>query len=126
MAEAFREPAEKKQLGMFNRPTKRRRAGRAPEEWVDWRGVAVFLGLLTLAVLYLLLLNHVRAEVVQLGYELHDLQYKADTLEVEVGNLNRARQSLRSPERLQQLARDLRLDKPKPEQVVVVHDRPTN
>jgi len=123
MAEVFRERAAEKRFGLVPPPKKRRRRGRTAEEWVDWRGVAVFLGLLTVAVGYLLLLNHVRAEVVQLGYELHDLQFKADTLEVEVGNLHRTRQSLRSPERLQQLAAQLKLDKPKPEQMVVIDDR---
>jgi cell division protein FtsL len=126
MAEAYRERSAEQRPDFAPRPKKRRRAGRSPEEWVDWRSVLVFLGLLTLTVLYLLLLTNVRAEVVQLGYELHDLQYKADTLEVEAGNLNRTRQSLRSPQHLTELAADLRLAKPKPAQVVVIHDRPTH
>ncbi len=126
MAEAFRETPFERRPDSLHAPKKRRRAGRSPEEWVDWRSVALFLGLLTLTVLYMLVLTNVRAEVVQLGYELHDLQYKADSLEVEVGNLSRARQGLRSPERLQQLATDLKLAKPKPEQLVVVHEHPAN
>ncbi|HPM76736.1 MAG TPA: cell division protein FtsL [bacterium] len=105
---------------------RRRQATRSLDEWIGWSGVALFFLVLAVVVAYALLLTHTRGEVVQLGY---DIRLQSDSILVlqrEVNQLQLERLKLRSPERLQQMAGELGLTKPLPEQVKVINDQPAD
>lgn len=123
MAEPARTTSARSRRSIQRKVNRKKQSSRSLEDWVGWSGVALFLVGLCLVVLYALVLTHIRGEVVQLGYEIRNLADRTDTLQLEVNEHRLKRQELRSPERLQKLAGRLKLEKPSPDQIVVINDR---
>ncbi len=90
------------------------------DNWLGWTGVLVAVGVLVAAVVYTVYLIHVRGEVFQLGREISQRNEQVRGLEMEVEDVRLRWQELDNPKRLEKLAVDLKLAKPKPEQVVVL------
>lgn len=100
---------------------RRRQATRSLDEWIGWNGVAMFFLVLLLVVSYALLLTHTRREVVQLGGDIWAQSDSVLKLQKKVKQLQLERLQLRSPERLEYMAGELKLTKPRPDQVKVIN-----
>jgi hypothetical protein len=114
-------------LSRTHAPRRKRRPARirhslltAMDNWLGWTGVLVAVGVLVAAVVYTVYLIHVRGEVFQLGREISQRNEQVRGLEMEVEDVRLRWQELDNPKRLEKLAVDLKLAKPKPEQVVVL------
>lgn len=99
----------------------RRTMGLQVRRWVGWSVILFVLGAVLLAA-YTLVLGHVRSQVTNLGRDMSQLITEVRDLDLEVKDLRDQAERLRRPERLEKLAREMRLAPPVRNQVVVIDE----